>query len=126
LAARASSGALAAGAGADGVRDPQRGRRSGPRRKRRSSRGRPARARRAALGARGMRSALPRRAVLASLLASMTLAGPTALAQEPGRVALLITYKCPPADRPVLREHLEGPGGARLAEWQREGKFTDS
>jgi hypothetical protein len=64
--------------------------------------------------------------VLASLLASIALASPAALAQEPSRIALLITYKCPPADRPVLHEHLEGPGGTRLAEWQREKKFTDS
>lgn len=47
-------------------------------------------------------------------------------ASETGPIALLVTYKCPPQNRPALREHLEGAGGVQLAEWRKQKKFTES
>jgi hypothetical protein len=42
-----------------------------------------------------------------------------------GRIALLVTYKCRPEDRPSFRAHLLGPASEHLGAWRRGGLLAD-
>jgi hypothetical protein len=69
---------------------------------------------------------LPSMKRIAAAFVMVALAIPGARAEEPARIALLTTYKCKPADRPALREYLEGPAATQIAQWRRDRKFDDS
>lgn len=64
-----------------------------------------------------------------ALLALALLAPPqsatAADGEGPGRIALVLTYKCRPEDRPAFREHLAGPALSQLSTWQRDGYLAD-
>ena len=49
----------------------------------------------------------------------------TAAGAEPGRISLLVTYKCRPENRPAFRDHLQGPGLGQLGAWKAAGLFTE-
>lgn len=68
----------------------------------------------------------PTRAAAAALVILCLLREAAPAAEEGGgRIALLVTYKCRPEDRPSFRAHLLGPGSEHLAEWRRGGLLAD-